>query len=289
MTRYLRPVTLAEACEMRASDPELLPVAGATDLMVAVNFGRSDPPGLLDLTHIDELRQWRHDANAVRLGAGVTYTRIIEDLPALAPALAAASRTVGSRQIRNRATLGGNLATASPAGDGLPPLIATGADVELVSTTGTRAVPVAEFFTGPKRTVLRPDELIAAVRIPVGRGPQQFAKVGPRNAMVIAVAAVATVLDVPSRNVAVGVGAAAPKPVRAQAAADFAADHLDWESAGVVGPDVLRKFGALVAQECVPIDDVRSTAAYRRHAVGVLAARTLRWSWDEYRKVDPCD
>jgi CO/xanthine dehydrogenase FAD-binding subunit len=288
MTRFVRPSSLAEACETKAAEPGLLPVAGGTDVMVGLNSGRTQPVGLLDLRGVAELRRWWLDGESVRVGAGLTYTRIVDELATLAPALAMAARTVGSRQIRNRATLGGNLVTSSPAGDGLPPLVATGCDVELVSARGTRTVAVTDFFTGPKRNVLGPDELVAAVRVPVRRGPQQFSKVGPRNAMVIAVASVATALDAGARSVGVGIGAVAPVPLRAQEAGRFAAAELDWDGGAPIGSGVAARFGALVAGACAPIDDVRSTAAYRRHAVGVLAARSLSWTWDEYRRGEAC-
>src|SRR5688572_10544061 len=161
-----RPQTLAEALEIKAEHPDAVPLAGGTDLMVAINFRQTRPASVLDLTAVPELRQWAPDDGRVRVGAGVSYTRLIEELGEALPGLAIASRTVGSLQIRNRGTVGGNLATASPAGDGLPPLYTADATVELASVRGTRRVPVAEFVTGPKRTCIEPDELIAAFDLP---------------------------------------------------------------------------------------------------------------------------
>src|SRR5215217_4706968 len=188
---FHRPETFAEALEIKAERPDAVALAGGTDLMVAINFRRTLPAAVLDLTAVPELRQWAPDDGRVRVGAGVTYTRLIEELGDRLPGLAIASRTVGSLQIRNRGTVGGNLATASPAGDGLPPLYACAAEVELASTSGTRRVPIAEFVTGPKRNCMAPDELIAGYTLPAAGGPQQFAKIGTRNAMVIAVCSLA--------------------------------------------------------------------------------------------------
>jgi CO/xanthine dehydrogenase FAD-binding subunit len=232
----------------------------------------------------------------------VTYTRLITELGALLPGLAMAARTVGSPQIRNRGTVGGNLGAASPAGDCHPVLLAAGASVEAVSARGPRLIPAAEFFTGPKRNALASDELITAVLIPVAPGPQQFAKIGTRNAMVIAVCAFALELRPRAAGpmggeagpagdgagaVGTGIGSAGPTPLRARQAEDFLAGALAegglWDSAGPLPDQVTRRFGELVAAAARPIDDVRGTAAYRRHALGVLARRALAWAWDSYR------
>jgi CO/xanthine dehydrogenase FAD-binding subunit len=277
-----RPETLAEALEIKAERPEAVPLAGGTDLMVAINFRQTRPDAVLDLTAVPELAEWAPDDGRVRVGAGVTYTRLIEELGDRLPALAIASRTVGSPQIRNRGTVGGNLATASPAGDGLPPLYVSGADVELASTRGTRRVPVADFVTGPKRTCIEPDELIAAFELPAAAGPQQFAKVGTRNAMVIAVCSVALALWPEQRRVGVCVGSAGPTPLAATEAQDYIAGALDWDGGAPIPDEALARFGELVAGAARPIDDVRGTARYRSHAVGVLGRRTLQWAWSEY-------
>jgi CO/xanthine dehydrogenase FAD-binding subunit len=218
----------------------------------------------------------------VRVGAGVTYTRLIEELGDRLPGLAIASRTVGSLQIRNRGTVGGNLATASPAGDGLPPLYAAGAVVELASVRGTRRVPVGEFVTGPKRNCIEPDELIAAFDVASATGPQQFAKVGTRNAMVIAVCSVALALWPEQRRVAACVGSAGPTPLVAREAEEFIAGELDWDGGGPIGEQALARFGELVGACARPIDDVRGTARYRSHAVAVLGRRTLAWAWNDH-------
>ena len=283
----VQPTTWAEALAAKAAAPALLPIAGGTDVMVDLNFDRSRPPGLLDLTRIDELRQWAVLPGTVTLGAGVTYAEVIADLGDLLPALAMASRTVGSPQIRNRGTVGGNLGSASPAGDAHPPLLATRAVVEVESVRGSRMVPIAKFFLGVKRSALEPDELVRAVHIPTATGPQQFSKIGTRNAMVIAVASFAVCLDAVGRRVGTGVGSAAPTPLQAVAAEEFVSDALSsggfWDSRESVPESVVRRFGELVASAASPIDDVRGTAAYRRLALAVMARRTLTWAWSTYQ------
>jgi CO/xanthine dehydrogenase FAD-binding subunit len=282
---FLSPATWAEALAAKAEYPAAVPIAGGTDVMVELNFDRRRPPALLDLTRITDLAEHGPDGDLIRVGAGVQYARVITELGSRLPGLAQASRTVGSPQIRNRGTVGGNLGSASPAGDAHPPLLAAGAVVELASVRGTRRVPVAEFFTGPKRSVCADDELIAAVLVPPAPGPQQFAKVGTRNAMVIAVCSVSVALNPAARTVGTGIGSAAPTPVRAPAAEELAAD-LPWERRGDLAAPLVARFGDLVAAAAAPIDDVRGTAAYRRHALSVLGRRTLAWAWAEYQAED---
>ena len=285
------PTTWADALAAKAAAPDLLPIAGGTDVMVELNFDRRRPAGLLDLTRIDDLRQWAVLDGSVELGAGVTYAQVIADLGDVLPGLAMASRTVGSPQIRNRGTVGGNLGSASPAGDAHPPLLASHAAVELESVRGARRVPVRDFFTGVKRSVLEPDELIRSVHVPVATGPEQFSKIGTRNAMVIAVASFALRVDPDLRLVGTGIGSAAPTPRVAMEAELFLAGELEaadaWRSREPLPEPVVRRFAELVAGAADPIDDVRGSAAYRRHALAVMARRTLTWAWDEYRQGVP--
>ena len=282
--QMVQPRSWAEALQEKADRPELVPIAGGTDVMVELNFDRRRPAGLLDLTRVPEIASWSVDDGVVELGAGVTYTQVMADLADLLPGLAAASRTVGSPQIRNRGTVVGNLGSASPAGDAHPPLLAVGATVVLDSVRGRREVPVAQFFTGVKRSVLEPDELIRGVLVPAASGPQQFSKIGTRNAMVIAVASFGLSLDAGSRRVGTGIGSAAPTPRTAPEAEDLASAELDWGGGTEPDADVVRRFGELVAQAADPIDDVRGSAAYRRHALAVMARRTLGWAWADYRR-----
>jgi CO/xanthine dehydrogenase FAD-binding subunit len=284
---FLQPATWAEALAMKAAHPEALPIAGGTDVMVEINFDRQRPASFIDLTRIAELAEWGEEGNLLRVGAGVTYTRLIDELGGRLPGLAMASRTVGSPQIRNRGTVGGNLGSASPAGDAHPPLLASGAVVELGSVTGTRRLPAHEFFVGPKRNAMRKDELIAAFLVAPAKGPQQFSKVGTRNAMVIAVCSFALAIDSEQRRIGTGIGSAAPTPVTAGEAERFITDVLEerglWEKPAAVEQSALERFGELVAAAASPIDDVRGTAAYRRHALAVMARRSFVWAWNEYR------
>lgn len=284
---FYSPESLREALEVKASHPEATPIFGGTDVMVDLNFDRERPGAVMDLTRVPEIKEWERENGRLRVGAGVTYARIIAELTETLPGLAMASRTVGSPQIRNRGTVGGNLGTASPAGDALPPLYVSEAEVEVASTGDTRRVPVIDFITGPKRNVLGPNELISAFLIPEADGPQQYSKVGTRNAMVIAVCSFGLALHPEKRKVGACLGSAAPTPLRARGAEEFIQGVLDegdlWESRAEIGDPALRRFGELVGAEARPISDVRGTAAYRSHAVGVLARRTLSWAWDEYR------
>jgi CO/xanthine dehydrogenase FAD-binding subunit len=281
----LQPDTWREALEMKAANPAALPIAGGTDVMVELNFDRVRPAAMLDLTRVPELTDWSRENGRLRIGAGVTYTRLIAELGTELPGLAIASRTVGSPQIRNRGTVGGNLGTASPAGDGLPPLYAADAEVEVASTRGTRRIPIVDFVTGPKRTSLAADELIAAFVTPAAGGPQQFAKIGTRNAMVIAVCSLALALWPEERRVTACIGSAGPTPIRAREAEAFADGVLAdlWDVPDPLPESALHRFGELVEAAARPIDDVRGTAGYRHHALGVLARRTLSWAWKEHR------
>ena len=192
----ITPRTLDEALRMKSERPDARPIAGGTDLLVELNFDRTRPETILNLAEVPELKGWARENGSVRLAAGLTYTEAMQpDLAELLPALAEASRTVGSPQIRNRGTIGGNLGTASPAGDAHPPLLVEDATVEIGSTRGVRTLPLTEFFLGPKRNALAADELVLAVRIDPSRQPQTFMKVGPRNAMVIAVCSLAVGID----------------------------------------------------------------------------------------------
>ena len=278
----LRPSSWRGALLLRSEYPDAAPISGGTDIMVDINFGRARPAALLDLTAVEGIDSWEliEDGRTVRIGAGVCFTTIIDELSGLCPALAQAARTVGSPQIRNRGTVAGNLATASPAGDSHPVLLASWAAVEVESVRGPRLIGIDDFFVGPKQCALAPDELIRAVRVPAATGPQQFAKVGPRNAMVIATTSFALNLDAAGRRVGTGIGSAGPTPLRARAAEKLLQEALAgrWDATGSVGSAVADEFGALVAEAASPIDDVRGSAAYRRHALSVLGRRCLTWA-----------
>jgi CO/xanthine dehydrogenase FAD-binding subunit len=253
----LTPRSLDEALRLKSDRPDAVPIQGGTDLMVALNFDRARPEAILNLNEVAELRGWSRENGTLRLGSGLTYTEamgLAEDFQSLAEA----SRTVGSPQIRNRGTIGGNLGTASPAGDALPPLLIEGAEIEVASVRGSRRVPIDEFLVGVKQNALEPDELIASVHVEPSGRPQTFMKVGPRNAMVIAVCSLALVVDRERDEVRAAFGSAAPVVRLVRAPLDDAGS-----------------FPEQVAAAASPIDDVRGTAAYRRHALRVLTQRAL--------------
>jgi len=254
----LTPRSLEEALRLRAEHPDALPIQGGTDVMVALNFDRARPEVLLNLNEVAELRGWSRDNGSLRLGAGLTYTEVMSAFAGELPALAEASRTVGSPQIRNRGTIGGNLGTASPAGDALPPLFVEGAEVEVASLRGNRRLSLAEFLVGVKQTALAEDELITSVVVAPSGQPQTFMKIGPRNAMVIAVCSLALVADRERGELRASFGSSAPTVRLVTAPLEEAGDFPDR-----------------VAEAASPIDDVRGTAGYRRHALRVLTQRAL--------------
>jgi len=257
----LTPQTLDEALAMKAERKDAVPIQGGTDVMVTLNFDRARPETILNLNEVAELRGWGRDNGTLRLGSGLTYAEAMNDgLASVLPALAEASRTVGSPQIRNRGTVGGNLGTASPAGDALPPLLVYEAEVVVASAErGVRVVPVARFLTGPKQNALLPDELIVAVRLEPRVMRQTFMKVGPRNAMVIAVVSLCLAVDREADEIRVSYGSAGPKPGLVR-----------------IGLGNVWELAELVARDASPIDDVRGTAAYRVHALKVLVTRALK-------------
>ncbi|KOG82678.1 MULTISPECIES: xanthine dehydrogenase family protein subunit M [Streptomyces] len=284
---FLRPASWEEALAAKAEHPTAVPIAGGTDVMVEINFDHRRPEYLLDLNRIGELSEWEVGQENVRLGASVPYSDIMEHLRAELPGLALASHTVASPQIRNRGGVGGNLGTASPAGDAHPALLAADCEVEAESVRGKRLIPIDAFYTGVKRNALEPDELIRAVHIKKADGPQQYSKVGTRNAMVIAVCAFGIALHPETRTVRTGIGSAAPTPIRAREAEEFLNAALEeggfWENGKIITPSIAQQFATLASGACNPIDDVRGTAKYRSHAVGIMARRTLGWTWEQYR------
>ena len=272
------PRSLSAALAALAEYPDALVLARGTDAVVEINAGHRRPTHVVAVDRVAELRTWRVDAAAgfVHIGAGVPFHELVQgDLAVLVPALAQASRTVGSPQIRQVGTLGGNLGTCSPAGDALPVLAALEAQVHLASAAGARSLPFATFMTGVKRNARHPGELITGVTLPVLDGWQGYSKVGVRNAMVIATASCCLAVHRPARSVRVALGSVGPVIIRATGAETWLAGEIDWAHQ-TVSDSVVSEFGARCAAASRPIDDHRSTAAYRRQAVGILARRQLR-------------
>jgi CO/xanthine dehydrogenase FAD-binding subunit len=257
----LAPRSLADALKMLRDEGPLVPMAGCTDLYVALNFGTLTPTRFLNLWHLETLRGIEARGTALRIGALTTYTDIIRSgaVRRRLPMLAAAAREIGGVQIQNRGTIGGNVANASPAGDTLPVLLACDAVVILRSASGTRRVPMTSFYTGYRQTVARPDELIVGFEIPAVRGGQWFRKVGTRAAQAIAKIVVAGVRGKQPR---LAMGSVSPTPLRLARTEHALANGASLATA----QDILQS-------EIAPIDDLRSTAEYRRTVAANLLAQ----------------
>lgn len=270
----IAPHSLAEALTICAADPERVIVNGGTDIMVGVNSGRCDVDRWLSLRNLNELRSvTREDSGRLTLGSGVRFADLAIYGAMIPPALMMAARTIGSAQIRSSGTLGGNIATASPAADSVPPLLCHDAELELRSAGSVRRVPLEEFATGPKSTVLRSDEIITGITLASNGGVEWFAKVGTRNAMVISVCSLAARLD-PTQGVGrVAIGSAAPTVRR-----------IPEAEASLLHPHGEMDFAEAVMAACSPIDDQRATANYRRHALGVLARRVHHRLWEQIKE-----
>lgn len=266
------PSSLTEATQLLSKNPDAHLLTGGTDMMVEVNFNHRHPDTVIALRNIPEFQRWNIDtaSGLVHIGSSVPYATMEHgELAKALPALAEAARTVGSPQIRASGSIGGNLGTCSPAGDSLPVLSALDAVVHLQSESSNRSVSFAEFMVGPKRNSRLANEIITGVSIPITNGWQGYAKVGVRNAMVISVASVC--LAIHDKKVRVALGSVGPTIIRCT-------ESENWiNSIGLTNIDhsLAKEFADHVRAESRPIDDHRSTAEYRRHAVGVLAARLL--------------
>ena len=253
-------------------------IQGGTDLMVEINFNHVKPTTMISLRDIKSLRMIRTDIPGIMsIGSGVPYS-VIEGEPVLTaiPALAQAARTVGSPQIRAAGSLGGNLGTCSPAGDTLPVMFALDASIHLSTIDSSRVVSIHDFMTGVKRSVRQHDEIITAIDFPIINGWQGYSKVGVRNAMVISVASACLVADHENADVRIALGSVGPTIIRCRAAESWLKTTLDLSTRSTISLDVANEFGRRAAEESSPIDDHRSTAQYRRHAISVLASRLLR-------------
>jgi CO/xanthine dehydrogenase FAD-binding subunit len=271
------PLTIREALDALKTTPDARLIQGGTDMMVEINFNHLKPNNVIALRRVQELRAWKKNANGtVTIGAGVPYQEMeMGELKQLLPALAEAARTVGSPQIRAAGTLGGNLGTCSPAGDGLPVLFALDAVVHLQSVEASRDLSIHEFMLGVKRNAKASNEIITSVTVPLLDGWQGYAKVGVRNAMVISVASSCLAIDKPSNSVRIALGAVGPTIIRCRDAELWLSGQFDFSTTSAIDTAVAKEFGRRVALESKPIDDHRSTAEYRRHAVGVLAQRLI--------------
>jgi len=253
-------------------------IQGGTDLMVEINFNHVKPTTMISLRDVASLRTIRRDqTGTLSIGSGVPYS-VIEGEPVLSdiPALAQAARTVGSPQIRAAGSLGGNLGTCSPAGDTLPVMFALDAMIHLNTLDSTRVVSIHDFMTGVKRSVRQQDEIITSIDFPIINGWQGYSKVGVRNAMVISVASACLVADHENANVRLALGSVGPTIIRCRESEAWLRSSQDLSAGQSISLDVANEFGRRAAAESSPIDDHRSTADYRRHAISVLASRLLR-------------
>ncbi|MFF4741080.1 FAD binding domain-containing protein [Streptomyces sp. NPDC001262] len=269
------PGTLDEAVAALAAMPTAVPVAGGTDLMAAVNSGLLRPAGLVGLGRINEIRGWQYQDGAALLGAGLTHARMGRpDFAALIPALAAAARTAGPPQIRNAGTLGGNIASAAPAGDALPVLAALEASLVIAGPGGgRREVPVGRMLAG--LDMLRPGELIGHVRVPLLHAPQVFLKATGRTGPGRATASVAVVLDPARRSVRCAVGAVAPMPLRPFDTEHWVSSLIDWDGDRTLAPEALAAFGEYVAVACIPDPVPEHSAALTGDGPGTLPPAVL--------------
>ena len=253
-------------------------IQGGTDLMVEINFNHVKPTTMISLRDVASLRTiLRDQPGTLSIGSGVPYS-VIEGEPVLSeiPALAQAARTVGSPQIRAAGSLGGNLGTCSPAGDTLPVMFALDAMIHLNTLDSTRVVSIHDFMTGVKRSVRQQDEIITSIDFPIINGWQGYSKVGVRNAMVISVASACLVADHENSDVRIALGSVGPTIIRCREAEAWLKSSQNLSAGQSISLDVANEFGRRAASESSPIDDHRSTAQYRRHAISVLASRLLR-------------
>jgi CO/xanthine dehydrogenase FAD-binding subunit len=271
------PRTIREALDALTSAPDARLIQGGTDMMVEINFNHLKPHNVIALRRVQELRRWTKNADGtITIGAGVPYQEMeTGELKNLIPALAEAARTVGSPQIRAAGTLGGNLGTCSPAGDGLPVLFALDAVIHLQSSESSRVLSVHDFMLGVKRNARASNEIITAVTMPLLDGWQGYAKVGVRNAMVISVASACLAVDKSTKSVRIALGAVGPTIIRCRDAEAWLAEQFDISTSTGIDVATAKEFGRRVSIESKPIDDHRSTAEYRRHAIGVLAQRLI--------------
>ena len=274
----LIPQSLQDALAAATANPDAQIIQGGTDLMVEINFNHRKPTDVIALRRVDEIRNYvvTADKKNVVIGSGLPYREMEHgELAQLLPALAQAARTVGSPQIRAAGSIGGNLGTCSPAGDALPVLSALDAVINLRTATTSREISVHDFMVGVKRNARQPGELIVSATLPIINGWQGYAKVGVRNAMVISIASCCLVIDREKGSIGVALGSVGPTIIRCRETEQWLAMQIDLKNISIVAPNLLKEFGDRVAKESKPIDDHRSTAAYRRHAVATLSRRLL--------------
>lgn len=276
----LTPTDMSEAVAARRDHPRAKVIAGGTDVVADLNRG-VEPTGFVSLRAVAELRGVDFDDRQWRLGAMATIADLQADaeLSSVTTAIGQAARSLGSRQIRNRATVGGNVCGGGAQRTLVPVLLAHDAVVDIAGPSGSRSAALSEVLA-PQGCRLAADEMVAAVRFDRSAGPQRFYRIGPRNAACYATASVTLVLDEPTRSVRLALGGVAPTAVRASAAEAIGHEGVDWLSR-TVADDVATAFGRAAAQATDPVSDFVASADYRRHAVEVMARRALRHIFEE--------
>ena len=280
---FLMPDALSEALSLLAANGSaIVPVSGGTDLIADMRSGRHCPSILMDISRFSELRGIQRDDGHLVIGANSTIAELLTDplIAQHAPALKGAAAVFANPLVRNRATLGGNLAYASPAADTAPPLLAMDAEVELVSQNGKRSLPLCDFLIDVRKTLRQPGELLASIRCPIlpQKSFSAFAKLGLRKADAITVVSVAVMVEADGngrcRQARIALGAVAPRPLRALRAED----HLRGKS--LTAP-IIAEAADLAAEASNPIDDIRGSASYRRQMVALFVRRLLLRAADE--------
>lgn len=275
--KYFRPITLNEAFECMNQNPGYSIIAGGTDLMVKLKEHLIQPTAVIDLGALESLKGITMDGDEIRIGALASHTQLAESeiIQTYAPALGKAASLVGSPQIRNQGTIGGNMGNASPAADTVPTLIAYGALVDIVSFEGVRTIPVTEFFRGPGRTVLNPGELIRGIHFKALNKSQgsAFIKLGKRKALAISVVNAAAFIEIDPatklvQQARLSLGSVAATAIRVPVAENELVGKL-------VSQELIEKVAQTAADAIKPIDDIRSTAVYRKETAGILVKRAL--------------
>jgi CO/xanthine dehydrogenase FAD-binding subunit len=275
----LQPKTLNDALDALAqNNAAIRPLGGGTDMIVDIRARRAQPDVLVALQNVNELRGVVRENGHLRIGASVTIAEFLKH-PLLTQynALAQAASVFANPMIRNSATIAGNIGSASPAGDMLPPLLALDAQIELVRKDGARTMPLHEFFLGPRRTARNANELITSLQLPVSNASSAtaFYKLGLRQADAISLVSVAVWLERDGekiRDVRIALGAVAPRPMRALRAEEILRGQLFNETN-------LKEAARVAAEECAPIDDLRASAEYRRRMVNIYTRRMLEQAW----------
>jgi len=271
------PRSLTEALQVLNEHPTARLLAGGTDTMVEINFRHFEPGDIISLRHVQELQAFETLNASYRVGASIPYKEFENGTYAhISLALSEAARTVGSPQIRATGTIGGNLGTCSPAGDTLPVLSALDAQIELASVEGVRILSIHDFMLGVKRNARVSNEIITAIHIPKVNGFQGYAKVGVRNAMVISIASACLIHDTGNKRISLALGAVGPTIIRCRTAEQWLAENADLSASASLPANIVEEFSRIATSEARPITDHRSTAEYRKHAVGVLAQRLLK-------------